>query len=176
MPKVVNDKASGHKMTSAQGMSQISYLNKKNRKAQEEIMGFIIIVVIIIVIGMVFIFMLKPKAKQEQNVQVENLLSAVRHATSACEKEMQDVMIMCGNDESCGTEKACDYLRLELKSMVDLAVEKAGLGNVIGYTLDLKGTSGALLSIKEGNQTGTSMAAISPIRQDLSAELRFFYP
>jgi hypothetical protein len=146
----------------------------KSKRGQEEIMGFIVIVVLIVVIGMIFIFMIKPRAKQaEQSMQVENLLSSIRHANSECDKEMQDVMIMCRNDETCGNEKACDYLKSELKLMIDKAIEKAGMGSVIGYNLSIKGIS---ISINYGNSTSNFIAAISPIRQDIDAELRFYYP
>jgi len=146
----------------------------KSKKAQEEIMGFIIIVVLIVIIGLFFIFMLKPKTQEAgQSMQVFNLLSGIKHLDSKCDKEIQEVVIMCRNDETCADESACSYLEHELAAIINTAIEKAGLGNIISYNLDIEGTS---ISIKSGNATVNSIAAISPISQDTSMKLRFFYP
>ena len=147
---------------------------KINKKGQEEIMGFILVLVLIIVIGLFFIFMLKPKVTQaQQSMQVENLLSSIKHVNSACDKEMQEVVIMCSREDMCGDLDACSYLKDELKTLIDTAIDKAGMGNVIAYNLTITGIN---LNIMEGNVTGTSMSAISPLQEDMEMQLRFYYP
>jgi len=150
--------------------SKTHYLNKRG---QEEIMGFIIILVLIVLIGLFFMFMLKPKVQQQQSQQVENLLSSIKHVNSACDKEMQEVIIMCYGSELCGDRDACNYLKEELKNITDTALDKAGMGNVIGYSLNITGID---INLKEGNFTGTSLAAISPVRDEINMELRLYYP
>jgi len=152
-------------------LKKLPYLLSK--RGQEEIMGFIIILVLVVVIGMFFIFLMKPKAQEPQNTQVENLLSAIKHTSSDCGKEMSDVAVMCNRDENCGNENACTYLRGKLKEIIDLAIDKAGMGNVIGYSMNVTGLE---IDFKEGNSTANSMGAISPINKDISMQLRFFYP
>lgn len=149
-------------------------LTMENKKAQEEIIGFMVIVVMVIVIGLLFMFFLKPKAPAAQeSQQVSNLLISISHATSACDKEIRDVAVMCMNSENCNNENACDYLNKELPSLIDKALNKGGLGNVIGYSLVINGTS---IDINHGNKTATMSGAVAPITSDLKMELKFYYP
>ena len=159
-------------MTSIYQKNKTHYLNKRG---QEEIMGFILILVLIVVIGMFFMFMLKPKtpAQAQQSVQVENLLASIKHLNSACDREMQDVVIMCSRDEMCGEQDACGYLQGEIKTIIDTATEKAGMGAVMGYNFTIASLN---FEIFEGNKTGTSMAAASPLQGDISLQLTFYYP
>lgn len=156
------------------GKMKTSQLTKISKKGQEEIMGFMLILVLIVVIGMFFMFMLKPRVTQsQQSVQVENLLSSIKHVNSACDKEMQEVVIMCSRDEMCGEQDACSYLKGEIKTIIDTATEKAGMGAVMGYNLTIASLN---FEIFEGNKTETSMAAISPLQGDMSMQLTFYYP
>ena len=60
-------------------MEEMGFNNKKSKKGQEEIMGFMLIVVMIIVIGLGLIFFLKPSQNEEKNLQTENLLYKLGH-------------------------------------------------------------------------------------------------
>jgi hypothetical protein len=146
----------------------------ENKKAQEEIIGFMVIVVMVIVIGLLFMFFLKPKASAAQeSQQVSNLLISISHTTSTCGKEIRDVAVMCMNSENCKDENACSHLNTEIPILIDKALNKGGLGNVIGYNLIINGTS---ININQGNKTGIMSGAIAPIRSDLKMELKFYYP
>ena len=146
----------------------------KSKKAQEEIIGFMVIVVMVIVIGLLFMLFLKPKASAAQeSQQVSNLLISISHVTSTCDKEIRDVVIMCSKGENCKDENACDYLNKELSSLIDKALTKGGLGNVISYSLIINGTS---ININQGNKTSTMSGAIAPITSDLKMDLKFYYP
>lgn len=91
----------------------------RERRAQEEMVGFVLIVVLIIIISLVFLgFSLRQKPKLEVSTTVDNLLSAMLLYTTDCAlyipqyETVKDVMKSCYYNEICSDGKsACTELR-----------------------------------------------------------------
>lgn len=96
------------------------------RKAQIEILGLMIIVILLI-FGLILYFKFAAKSSSsddllqtaEKNLEVSNLLSAVRLST-VCDKTSFDDVVKACNDGTFACEKeGCTLLRTELSSRMD---------------------------------------------------------
>ena len=57
----------------------------KNRKAQEEMMGFVLIVVLVMIIFIVFLVIsFNSKQKVSENTEIDGFLSSIQEYTSPC--------------------------------------------------------------------------------------------
>lgn len=107
---------------------------KNYKKAQEEMVGFVLIVVIITIISLVFLgFSLRQKPEPESNVQVDNLLSAILAYTTDCAlyvpqyETVRDLIKSCYYEERCANGKdACKELKDVTYNLLDAA--KGDLG------------------------------------------------
>ena len=74
-----------------------------NRKAQEEMFGFVLVILLITIMIVAFLFVAskgqdKPIARE--NLRVSNLLNSMMYFTSECEdKDLSELIISCGNQE-----------------------------------------------------------------------------
>ena len=133
------------------------------KKAQEEIMGFILVVVMVVVIGLVFIFFLAPKPAERTDLELENLL----YSWLSVSIEGGDIK---GTIESC-------YDTCDLKPAIDIldsAITGSGLINSInGYSLNITGTTE--FSYSKGNLTGNARTALVPLTNN-DVKLKVYYP
>lgn len=89
----------------------------RNRKAQQEMIGFVVIVVLVSIIGMVFVFLLISRAdnKENGNPEAASLLESLMHYTTECAinyipqyKDGEGLINSCYNNELCLNQKeAC---------------------------------------------------------------------
>jgi hypothetical protein len=106
----------------------------KDRKAQEEMVGFVLIVILVVVISLVFLgFSLRQKSKPETNVQVDNLLSAMLSYTTDCAlympeyEKVGDLIKSCYYSEQCSNGKnSCNELKDIMNKLLNSA--KGDLG------------------------------------------------
>ena len=110
----------------------------KNKKAQEEMLGFAFVIVLIVAIGLAFLLLSLRKASpvEQENFKVNNLLNAIGYLTTSCEKKnVQELIIACNRREPiCGKEGACNFVEKELKSILD-----SSLRGDYSFTATLKG-------------------------------------
>tara|TARA_Y100000310_G_C20540296_1_gene742937 strand:+ start:93 stop:623 length:531 start_codon:yes stop_codon:yes gene_type:complete len=103
----------------------------KNKKAQHEIVGFVLIIIIVSIIGLIFLsFMIgRGEPITQESVKISNLLSASMYYTSDCAinyvpnyKNGQDLIKECF-ENSLGVclnqEKVCDSLNSTMKKMIE---------------------------------------------------------
>jgi hypothetical protein len=134
-----------------------------NIKAQEEIIGFILVVVMVVVIGLVFIFFLTPKPAERTDLELENLL----YSWLSVSLENGDVK---GLIESCYGE--CDLG--QATDILDSAISKSGMINSInGYSLNITGQTE--FSYSKGNLTGNARTAVVPLSNN-DVKLKVYYP
>ena len=139
---------------------------QKNKKAQHEIMGFVIIVALVMVIGVVFLaLMIRPTSTKHASVEISNLLQASMYSTTNCAvsfipqyKEMKDLIKSCYNNEKCLNEKmACDVLEETMKEVIDSSldvcedcVNKAYKLNIYYKPLDSEVSNDEILVLENG--------------------------
>jgi len=104
-------------------------LNKKNKQAQEEMAGFILIVVIVIIIAVIFlgISLRKPNnISSQESEELNSFLSSLSYYTTDCEidsgypRTISDLISDCKDNKICINENlACEVLESTLKSIVN---------------------------------------------------------
>ena len=104
-------------------------LNKFNKKAQHEIIGFVIIVVIVMVAGLFFLsFSLRRnKTSIQSSAEISNLIEASMYYTTECAIDylpkydnFQDLIKSCYNQEIClDGRNSCAVLNKTLERILD---------------------------------------------------------
>ncbi len=164
---------------------------KQNKKAQEEVMGFVIIVMIVMIIGLVFFAFSLRKSSQTsaepKQAELDDFLNTVLSYTTDCEisannQSIRELARQCSKEKRCqnGIE-ACDSLNETLSTILpELLGENAQIANayVHGYSFNIS-NSEQLINITQGNLTGDCFASSVPIptgtEEDIWVRLRYYY-
>ncbi len=104
---------------------------ENNKKAQHEIMGFVIIVALVMIIGVVFLgLMIRPTSTKHANVEISNLLQASMYSTTNCSiswpgyKNGQELVKSCFKNERClDGRMACEALNSTLKNIISQSLK-----------------------------------------------------
>jgi len=133
----------------------------KNKKGQEEIVGFVLIVVIVVIIMVILLgFMLRQPSTKEarRSLELGTFASSMLSYTTECEipkttpQKIKDLIRRCNERNVCDNGKsACEIMETELKEIVAHSSYKVDEGSYTRY-----------FSISTySNQTNTSL--IQPI-------------
>lgn len=144
-------------------------------KAQQEMVGFVLIVVIVIIAVMVFlVFSLRGDNDDSSSLEVENMLSSIFKMTTKCapvfEPQYDDFEALfktCYAGGKCANlnKKACDYLNESLSDVL-IQITKSQ-ATINAYTLDFYTKEGeGILRISKGNCTGDTSSALKSISKN----------
>src|SRR3989344_6887834 len=96
----------------------------KTKKAQHEIVGFVLIVIIVVVIGLfLLVFYLRQPEVRHESLRVENFLQASMSYTTECvvsiePLDMQELIKSCYENKMCLDNKAaCEVLKETLSKL-----------------------------------------------------------
>jgi hypothetical protein len=164
----------------------------KTKKAQNEIVGFVLIVLLVMIIGLVFfIIMVRKPVTQDTSIEVENLLNALTKQTTGCAivfepdyDNLGDLIKSCYERQDCANlgMGSCEYLEKEMQTSLDNIFRTQG--NIQGYELKiveigLEGEIlGELMNFSSGDFKGREMSGeeiLSNQGRDISVRLRLFY-
>ncbi len=143
-------------------------MNKeKNKRGQEEMVGFIVIVVIVSVVMLVLLgFLLRsPSTSAVQNYEVESFIQAGLQYTSSCENQIeflpvQDLIVSCEGGETClDGEDSCKVLNETLKNIVESGWNVKEGSAVKGYEVGIMVEKTGIFSLQKGNQTSNYKGA-----------------
>ncbi len=140
----------------------------KNRKGQEEIVGFVLIVVIVAVVFLVLlgIFIRQDGGLETENKEISQFLGSIGQSTSECAVgyepnylKLGDLIESCYSGDLClSGKKACDVLETELRNVLD-ASWQVGEGPIKGYEFNSTFLSDTkeeeIKSIKKGECIGS---------------------
>ncbi len=143
----------------------------KNKKGQQEIVGFVLIVVLVVVGLMVFLVIsLRDSSDDVKSIEVNNMLNALMKHTTDCAivyepdyDDFEDLFKSCHQGDSCSNlgVSACNYLNESLRNIFDGMF--ASEANIEAYQIDffVKSEDGqeGLLRIFEGNCSGRVSSA-----------------
>ena len=143
------------------------------KKAQEEMVGFIIIVVMMIVAGLILMFMVKPKAEVQKDLQAGNMLNALLESTEQ-DKKVSSWIESCteGISTDCviATNAVNQRLDASFKSY-DIVLNRT----INGYSLQaLSEGGGVMFNVTNGSLMGNKVSTIVPLR-DIDIILKFYY-
>ncbi|MEM2956040.1 MAG: hypothetical protein QW041_00470 [Candidatus Pacearchaeota archaeon] len=133
----------------------------KNKKGQEEIMGFILVVVMVVVIGIAFLFFFTPRAQERQDLELQNLLYSWLSVTING-NEIKETINNC-------------FWACELDfpvSILDSSINYKFGDSLNGYSLNITGT--AEFYYEKGNLTGNLRTAVIPLK-DNEIKLRVYF-
>lgn len=98
----------------------------KDKKAQHEMVGFVLIVIIVSIIGIIFLSLMvgrgEPVAKK--SIEISDLLKSSLYYTSDCKisfeyKDGQDLIKSCYKKETCSNnEDACEVLDFTFREII----------------------------------------------------------
>ncbi len=155
---------------------------KKNKKAQEEMVGFAIIIVIVAVLILIFLsFSLRKNTKTNvESFEVENYLQAILYYTTECEDDfgylpIKRLILRCEEGFICKNNKnACQVLNETLKNICNETWKIGENRPVKGYLLNVSINGNNEISIKEGNYTNNARSARQELPlSDNEVEIRF---
>ncbi len=167
------------------------------KKAQEEIVGFVLVLVLIAVIALVFLgLQLRQKPAVSESKQVANLLDAMLKYTTECAitmpqyETLRDLIKSCYDEDKCSNGvSACQNLqdtanKMLIAALSDLEAEKP----ISAYQLNISYTTtqfvfgkkpkADIMVISKGKCTGSSISykEALPIESgEIDVILRFCY-
>jgi len=120
-------------------------LNKKSKKSQEEMIGFVLIVVLITIIILVFLGISIRRAdsnKIDESKNIQNLLESLEQITTECETNREfldigDLIIECAEHQKCNNENACKVLERELEDILDTSIVVGEGAVVSSYNMQI---------------------------------------
>ncbi len=141
----------------------------RKKKAQHEIMGFILIVVIVVVIGLfLLVFYLRQPSVVSKSENVENFLHSSMLYTTPCylslePLSLQEVIKSCYREDRCVSgERACEVLENTFSELVQESWMVSSQRPVNSYSIIIyyeEETKEEILTLKEGNCTGDRTGA-----------------
>ena len=141
----------------------------RNKRGQEEMVGFALIIIIVSVILLVFLgFSLRNSEKDTvESYEVESFIQSFLQYTTDCRDRRNDVLTIeeliseCNDLEKCSDDRnTCKVLDSALN---EIAKESWKIGfdrPIKGYELNISSQSKQILSINEGNKTLNSKGAV----------------
>ena len=167
-----------------------------NKKAQNEIIGFVVIIIIVSIIGLIFLSLSigRGESVKKTSVEISDFLQSSMHYTTACAsgyvpnyRDLQDLIKSCYRNEKClDDEMACEVLEEDFSKTIsnsfqvsDISKNKAYKLNIYYEDLVIEGKD-EILNISEGNFVNCSseMGASQAIFMDagnINVELDFCY-
>jgi len=143
-----------------------------NKKAQEEMVGFVIIVVMFIVMGLLLMFMIRPTQTIKKDLQTGNLLETLLEST----EEGRPIRVII---ESCaeGTASDCEVAKNASIKRLDAALVQQDIivnRTINGYSFEATSEGFTRINITNGTLMGNKITGLIPL-QNIDVILRFYY-
>lgn len=139
----------------------------RKNKAQEEMVGFVLIMIIVAVILLVFLgFSLRGKREIIESYEVESFIQAMLQYTSECEDytgflNIKELIFECKKGKTCndGTD-SCEVLNSELNGIIEESWKAGEEAPVKAYSLGVTADEAELITIEQGNKTNNYKGAV----------------
>ncbi len=140
----------------------------KNRRGQEEMVGFAMIVIIVSIILLVFLglFLSNSGSQSVESYETESfILSAIQYSTQCTDYygylSVKDMIFMCNSEINCRSgEDSCTVLDSTLRGILDNSWNVAEGSPVKGYMLNITSNTGDVFSTEKGNITRNSESTL----------------
>ena len=148
------------------------------KKAQEEIVGFVIIVVLVMIVALIFLsFSLTKTSRIEESAAIGQFLESASEYTTNCSisfsnnyAKIRDLYDECRNKRQCVNEKdSCDVLNDTLSEIINAGLRVGAERPIKGYLFKavfVENVSESenelkIIDLKQGNCTGTRRRGVS---------------
>ncbi len=134
------------------------------KKAQEEMVGFVLIIVLVAVIALIFLgisLRSNTTVEAQQSKEIDSLLTGIAQYTTDCEKprdrqhDVEDVIVMCYNNDVCEDGRAaCEVLIEDLRGIVESVYSVEQGSRVSYYSLSVQDSEKILViqNITQGEE------------------------
>ncbi len=162
---------------------------KKNKRGQEEMVGFALIIIMVAIILLVFLTISMKKTNEiSESSEIENFLQSMLQYTSNCSinsnfnfVSINRLIQECSEDTYCNDGTfSCDVLNNTLEKMFSVSWSIQNTSQFRGYELMiLQGTSPdpviLLTNISEGIKTNTSRGSFQPLTNYEQVYMTVYY-
>ena len=140
----------------------------KDIRAQEEMVGFIIIIVIVAIIGVIFLSLsLRKSSSQVSSAELNSFLYSGLKVTSSCYNleplSFKELVTACQDNKLCDDgPRACDVLANATGGIIERAFVTGPDSKYKGYKLRISQGNSSLINLEKGAK-GNSVAGEVPI-------------
>ena len=134
----------------------------RNKRSQEEMVGFILIIVLVAIIALVFLVIsLRKPVEVRESVNVEDFLYSSLYFTTSCQQEtgvydFRDVIKACYHNEKCSDGKdSCEVLNETSASLIEAGFKFGEEAEYKAYAFKIRAGNSSLVYLSKGNYTGT---------------------
>lgn len=159
-----------------------------SKKAQEEMLGFVLIVVVVLIILLVFLMFAikKPSESELEDYKVSSFIQSFLQYTTKCRdidnlkfRSVKELIFDCSNNKECLNQgDSCEILKSELNTIVEKSWIVDSQSPIKGYTLNITSETKDIIYIKEGNLTNNFKGASQPYTSSsglLTEEYRIYF-
>jgi hypothetical protein len=144
---------------------------QKNKKGQEEMVGFALIIIIVAVILLVLLGLSlgSPQQEEVESYEVDSFIQAFLQYTSDCRDDFEnlsikELIIDCNDNRVCLDERnTCEVLDSNLRGIIEESWKVGADRPVLGYELKILSNSEELLLLMEGNKTRSYKGSMQPL-------------
>ncbi len=158
----------------------------KNKRSQEEMVGFVLIMIIVAIILVIFLsFSLNKSGKETvESYEVNSFIQSLLQYTTDCRNDLeylsvQKMIFDCYDNGKCLDERdSCGVLNSTLKDIVNKSWKVGTDRPIKGYEITILTEGTELLAIKEGNITKNyegSLQDFSRKGEEYEISLKIYY-
>jgi len=138
-------------------------INNKNKRGQEEMVGFALILILVAVIFLVFLasYIKKPLSDSIEDPEITSFIQSIMQYTTKCEQKSENITLnrlifACQNKEYCSyNTNSCILLNNTLKEIMLMSWNVGEESPTKGYSLIIFSEEGQVLNLSEGKITGS---------------------
>jgi hypothetical protein len=137
-----------------------------NKKAQEEIVGFVVVVVLVVIALVIILGLFLNFNKYEQNLEsleIRQFLESYSVVSSECSQEyepltMENLIIACKNEEFCDENKnSCEILEYETSFMLNESFKIGKDAYIKSYEFSVTEENKKFIELKAGSNCSDSV-------------------
>lgn len=143
----------------------------KDKRGQEEMVGFALIVIIVSIVLLVFLgfFLGNSNNKTVESFEAESFVSSTLQYSTECQNyygfvSVNDLIFMCNSRLTCQDgQESCEILNSTLNGILNQSWNVGGGSPIKGYILNITSDTGIVLpSLSKGNITKNSEGTLQP--------------
>ncbi len=154
------------------------------RKAQEEMVGFVLIIVLVMIIVLVFLgFSInKNDEKSVESYEVTSFVSSLKQYTTTCSisnaydyRNIEQLIKDCSGSKSCyDSSDTCEVLEEDLEEIMKASWNPNDRGGLKGYSLSISDEDDMIFNMSYGNITKSYIAPIDKGNDDIVIDIRIY--
>jgi len=155
----------------------------KNKKGQEEMVGFALIIILVAIAMLFFLgfYVRSDRTEGAESYEAESFIQTSLQYTTECGNflgrfDVQRLLSECADNSLCGDGKdSCDVLNSTLKELVDSSWNVGPDRPIRGYDFVVNSGGRELIFLKGGNETGNFRGSSQVLPEGIEIFFRAYY-